>query len=158
MSLDEVQQKLHCRKCGRPRIVTRASKPKENLVKLYMMCPDHRSKVAYKLPVSLYNETSNSIREHVLLCRKCGQPVDITGQRAGKSLTKLEVTCPVHGKGERIVNNSLLDPILSAVPTKEVEQITGAVPATDAKFCPSCGTPVPAPEAQFCHHCGASLE
>lgn len=158
LSLDEVQQKLHCRRCGRPRIVTRVSKPQKDLVKLYMMCPDHRSEVVYKLPVSQYGQASHLIREHVLLCRKCGQPVDITGQQAGTLVTKLMVACPVHGSGERKVNSSLLDPILSAVPSKADEQFTGAVPAANSKFCASCGSPVPAPEARFCHNCGASLE
>ncbi|MFX1577169.1 MAG: zinc-ribbon domain-containing protein [Promethearchaeota archaeon] len=158
MSRDEVQQKLHCRRCGRPRIVTRVSKPKSDKVKLYMSCPVHRSEVVYTMPLSRFEETSDLVREHVLLCKKCGQPVDIVGQKAGKLSTQLSIQCPEHGSGERKVNNSLLDPILAGVPVKPAPGVAAATPATTAKFCPSCGSPVPAAEARFCHHCGASLE
>ncbi len=158
MSQDEVQQKLHCRRCGRPRIINRVSKPKEGTVKLYMTCPDHRSEVVYTMPVSRYEETSDLIREHVLLCKKCGQPVDIAGQRAGNRTTTLNINCPEHGSGDRKVNNSLLDPILAAVPTQQASKATPAAAATTTKFCASCGSPVPSAEARFCHHCGASLE
>lgn len=158
MSQDEVQQKLHCRRCGRPRIINRVSKPKGDTVKLYMTCPEHRSEVIYKLPVSSFEETSNWIREHVLLCKKCGQPVDIVGQRAGKLSTAVNINCSEHGSGERLVNNSLLDHILTGVPTTQAAKATPPEPATTAKFCASCGSPVPSGEARFCHHCGASLE
>lgn len=156
MSLDEVQQKMSCRRCSRPRIITRVSKPKADTVKLYMRCPVHTSEVIYRMPLSLYDEASGIIREHVLLCRKCGQPVDITGQRAGKLSTKVRILCPEHGDGERLVNNSLLDPILAAVPARAAPE--AAVPAGSSKFCSSCGSPVPAPEARFCHNCGASID
>ena len=156
MSLEEVQQKMSCRRCDRPRIITRVSKPDPNTVKLYMRCPVHTSEVVYRMPLSQYEPVSGIIREHVLLCRKCGQPVDITGQRAGKLSTKVRIQCPEHGEGERTVNNSLLDPILAAVPAKAVPE--AAVPADSSKFCSSCGSPVPAPEARFCHNCGASID
>ena len=152
MSVDEVQQKLKCRRCDRPRIIHRVSKPTANKIKLYMSCPVHTATVEYSLPLQSYEEVSRLIREHVLLCRKCGQPVDVVGQKAGKLTTKLNIQCPEHGKGERTVNNSLLDPILSAVPTPK------AATTPTGKFCSSCGSPVPAPEARFCHNCGASLE
>jgi hypothetical protein len=158
MSRDEVQQKLHCRTCGRPRIVSRVSKPKADQVKLYMQCPVHTSQVVYKMPVSWYEETADLIREHVLLCKRCGQPVDIAGQRGGKLTTTLSIQCPEHGSGSRTVNNSLLDPILAAVPARPASQPAAAQPATSSKFCASCGSPVPAPEARFCHNCGASLD
>jgi predicted amidophosphoribosyltransferase len=121
-----------------------------------MNCPDHTSEVVYRMPLSNYDAASGIIREHVLLCKKCGQPVDITGQRGGKLSTKLQIRCPEHGDGERTVNNSLLDPILAAVPVKATPE--AAVPAGTTKFCSSCGSPVPAPEALFCHNCGASIE
>jgi hypothetical protein len=156
MFRDEVQQKLHCRRCGRPRIVTRISKPRSDQVKLYMSCPVHQSEVVYTMPLSHYEETSDLVREHVLLCRKCGHPVDIVGQHAEKLITKLNIQCPEHGRGERRVNNSLLDPILAAVPSK-ASAISGQ-PSTIAKFCPSCGAPVQTAEARFCHVCGSSLE
>jgi hypothetical protein len=156
MSVDEVQQKMSCRRCGRPRIITRVSKPDGNTVKLYMKCPVHTSEVVYRMPISNYEPVSGIIREHVLLCKKCGQPVDITGQKQSSLTTKLRIHCPEHGDGERTVNNSLLDPILSAVPTKAAPE--AAAPASTSKFCSSCGSPVPAPEARFCHNCGASLE
>lgn len=156
MSLDEVQQKMKCRRCDRPRIITRVSKPKADTVKLYMRCPVHTSEVVYRMPFSQYEPASGIIREHVLLCRKCGQPVDITGQRAGKLSTKVRILCPEHGDGERTVNNSLLDSILDGVPTKAAPE--AAAPAGSSKFCSSCGQPVPAPEARFCHNCGASID
>jgi len=156
MSRDEIQQKLHCRRCGRPRIVNRVSKPKSDQVKLYMSCPVHSSEVVYTMPLSRYEQTSDLVREHVLLCRKCGQPVDIVGQRKENLMTKLSIQCPEHGGGERKINNSLLDPILSAVPVKAVG--SSPEPIRTAKFCPSCGAPVPTAEARFCHVCGASLE
>ena len=158
MSRDEVQQKLHCRRCGRPRIVSRVSKPNPNQVKLYMSCPVHTNQVVYKMPVSQYDDIADLIREHVLLCKKCGQPVDVVGQRAGKLTTALSIQCPEHGSGSRKVNNSLLDPILAAVPAKPTSQQAVAEPVTSSKFCASCGLPVPAPEARFCHNCGASLD
>ncbi len=157
MSQDEVQQKLHCRRCGRPRIINRVSKPKADQIKLYMTCPVHRSEVVYTMPLSRYEETSDLVREHVLLCKKCGQPVDIVGQKAGKLSTTVSIQCPEHGSGERLVNNSLLDPILAAVPVKATGKDTEAAP-TAAKFCASCGSQVPTTEAVFCHNCGASLE
>ncbi|MHA2314747.1 MAG: zinc-ribbon domain-containing protein [Candidatus Hermodarchaeia archaeon] len=156
MSLEEVQQKMKCRRCDRPRIITRVSKPKADTVKLYMRCPVHTSEVVYRMPFSQYEPASGIIREHVLLCRKCGQPVDITGQRAGKLSTKVRIHCPEHGIGERTVNNSLLDSILAGVPTKAAPE--AAAPAGSSKFCSSCGQPVPAPEARFCHNCGASID
>jgi hypothetical protein len=158
MSRDEVQQKLHCRRCGRPRIVSRVSKPKPDQVKLYMSCPVHTSQVVYNMPVSAYEETADLIREHVLLCKRCGQPVDIAGQRGGKRTTALSIQCPEHGSGERKVNNSLLDPVLAAVPARPASKAATPVPPASAKFCASCGSPVPAAEASFCHHCGASLD
>ncbi|MFX1566136.1 MAG: zinc-ribbon domain-containing protein [Promethearchaeota archaeon] len=158
MSRDEIQQKLHCRRCGRPRTVNRVSKPSSNKVKLYMSCPVHTSQVTYSMALSQYDEVSDLVREHVLLCKKCGQPVDIVGQRAGNLTTKLNIQCPEHGSGERQVNNSLLDPILSAVSASATSRATPTAPTTMAKFCPSCGSPVPTAEARFCHHCGASLE
>ena len=153
MSLDEAQQKLHCRKCGRPRIISRISKPKPDQVVLYMSCPVHRSEVVWRMPLDQYEPISHLAREHVLLCKKCGNPVDIVGQQAERLTTKLHIHCPTHGRGERKVNNSLLDPILQAIPNGQ--QPTGAV---SAKFCASCGAEVPAPEARFCHRCGASIE
>ncbi len=158
MSLDEVQQKLHCRRCGRPRTVMRISKPQADRVKLYMSCPVHSSEVVYQMPLSLYNEASGYVREHVLLCRKCGQPVEIIGQKSGKLTTTLNIQCPEHGQGDRTVNNSLLDPILGAAPSRVAVQATGVAPSPSTKFCASCGSPVPTPEARFCHHCGASLD
>jgi hypothetical protein len=153
MSIDEAQQKLHCRHCGRPRIITRVSKPKTDQVALYMNCPVHRSEVVWRMPLAQYEPINHMIREHVLLCRKCGSPVDIVGQNAQRLTTTLHIHCPTHGRGKRQVNNSLLDPILQAVPNGQQP-----AEAVDAKFCPSCGAEVPAPEARFCHRCGASLE
>ncbi|MFX0167799.1 MAG: zinc-ribbon domain-containing protein [Candidatus Hodarchaeota archaeon] len=153
MSLQEAQQKLSCRHCGRPRIITRVSKPKPNQVALYMLCPVHRSEVVWRLPLDQYEPVSHLIREHVLLCRKCGSPVDIVGQRTLKLTTKIQIHCPTHGGGERSVNNSLLDPVLKAIPNGQQPAGTYA-----SKYCSSCGVEVPAPEARFCHRCGASLD
>ncbi len=158
MSQDEVQQKLHCRRCGRPRIVNRVSKPKADQVKLHMSCPVHRSEVIYKMPLSRFEETSDLVREHVFLCKKCGQPVDVVGQRAGSNTTTVTIQCPEHRNGKRKVNNSLLDPILGAVPTIQASEAVTPASATTSKFCASCGSPVPTAEARFCHHCGASLD
>ncbi|MFX1319143.1 MAG: hypothetical protein ACFE9D_01665 [Promethearchaeota archaeon] len=158
MSRDEIQQKLHCRRCGRPRIVNRVSKPNPNTIKLYMICPVHTAEVVYSMPENRYEEASDLIREHVLLCKKCGQPVDIVGQRAGSLSTNLSIQCPEHGSGERMINNSLLDPILAAVPAKPAPYEVKATAGATTKFCASCGSPVPTAEARFCHHCGASLE
>ena len=158
MSKDELQQKLHCRRCGRPRTVNRVSKPNPNNVKLYMTCPVHTAEVVYSMPVSRYEETIDLIREHVLICKKCGQPVEIVGQRAGNLSTTVRIQCSELGTGERTINNSLLDPILAAVPTKLAPHEVKATPGATAKFCASCGSPVPTAEARFCHHCGASLD
>jgi hypothetical protein len=134
------------------------SKPNPNQVKLYMTCPVHTAQVVYTMPLSSYEEISDLVREHVLLCKKCGQPVEIIGQRAGNLTTSINIQCPEHGSGERKVNNSLLDPILAAIPAKPAAEKAAATPGATAIFCPSCGSPVPSAEARFCHHCGASLE
>lgn len=157
MSLDEVSEKLKCRYCGRPRIVTRVSMPKKTQVKVFMTCTKHPSEVVYRMPLDLYEKASGLMRDHIFLCRKCGEPVDLVGQKKEGRITTFQIQCPVHKLGDRKINNRLVDLTMSAASGVPSAALVATAPGTSAKFCPSCGTPVAAPEAQFCHHCGASL-
>lgn len=163
MSMLEVPQKLTCRRCGGPRIVTKISKPQRDRVVLYMTCPNHRSQVVYRMMLPLFEQAAGLIRDHVVLCRKCGQPVEVLGPRISGRLAKLQIRCPVHGIGDRMINTSLLDMLMGTPPPGPPPGVPHQAPPHGPpheaeKFCSSCGTPVPAPEASFCHKCGASLQ
>jgi len=163
MSMYEVPQKLTCSSCGAPRIVTGISKPERDKVVLYMTCPNHRSEVVYRMSIPLFEQAAGLIRDHVVLCRKCGQPAEILGPRISGRIAKLQIRCPVHGIGDRTVNTSLLDLLMGVPPPRPLPGIQHQAPPIGPppegrRFCTSCGAPVASPEAQFCHHCGASLQ
>ncbi|MFX1563656.1 MAG: zinc ribbon domain-containing protein [Promethearchaeota archaeon] len=163
MSMFEVPQKLTCSRCGAPRIITKISKPQRDRVVLYMTCPNHKSQIVYRMTLPLFEQAAGLIREHVALCRKCGQPTEIIGPRISGRMAQLEIRCPVHGLGDRPINTSLLDMLMGAPPPAPPPGVPHHAPPPGpppegSRFCPSCGTPVASPEAQFCHKCGSSLQ
>lgn len=164
MSAQDIPQKLTCKRCGGPRVVTYAGKPTSGRVKLSMTCPSHRSEVVYRMPETVFPQVAGLVKDHMLLCRRCGQPTEVVGSRQSGRLTYLQILCPVHGSGERRVNTSLYDTMMGApapVPTvapAPVATPTAAPAAVGTNYCPSCGTPVAGADAAFCHSCGASLE
>ncbi len=163
MSINEVPQKLTCRSCGAPRVVTMVSKPEKDRVVLYMLCPRHQSEVVYNMTIPLFEQAAGIIRDHVFLCRKCGQPTEIIGQRIEDRLMTLQVRCPIHGLGDRNVNVSLFDILMGTPPPGPPPGAPQYSPPQETplagrKFCTSCGAPVASPEAAFCHKCGSSLQ
>lgn len=165
MSVEEMQQKLTCKRCGGPRVVIRANKPSKTEVKLTMECPIHKEEVAYTLPTSLFEQAPGLAKDHVLLCRGCGKPVQLVGSKVDGLLRTLQVRCPEHGVGERVVNETLYNQMIAAAPSV-MPTAPGTMPTspglrpagvTSASFCPSCGTKIAVPGAQFCYNCGASL-
>jgi hypothetical protein len=159
MSVEEMQQKLACKRCGGPRVVTRANKPSKTEAKLTMECPIHKEEVVYTLPTSLFEQAPGLVRDHVLLCRNCGKPVQVVGSSVDGLLRTLQVRCTEHGVGERVVNETLYNQMMAAAPGAMPGAAPGArsAPAGAVSFCPSCGTKIAIPGAQFCHNCGASL-
>jgi hypothetical protein len=160
MSVEEMKQKLTCRQCGGPRVVTRANKPSKTEARLTMECPIHEEEVVYTLPTSLFEQAPGLVREHLLLCRACGKPVQVVGSSVNGLLRTLEVRCPEHGLGERVVNETLYNQIMAATPgPTPAAAAPGPRPAIAgaANFCPSCGVKIAIPGAQFCSNCGASL-
>jgi hypothetical protein len=140
-------------------VVTRANKPSKTEAKLTMECPIHKEEVVYTLPTSLFEQAPGLVREHVMLCRNCGKPVQLVGSAVDGLLRTVQVRCAEHGVGERTVNETLYNQMMAATPSAMPMATPEARPAAagTSSFCPSCGTRVAVPGAQFCHHCGASL-
>ena len=110
------------------------------------------------MPFDLYEKVSGLMRDHIFLCRKCGEPVDLVGQVKGNRVTTFQIQCPVHGLGDRPVNTSLVGMTLdTSKPVHTIAETPAVAAAGPVRFCPSCGIQVAAPEAAFCHNCGASL-
>ena len=147
--------------------MTRANKPSKTEARLTMMCPIHKEEVVYTLPTSVFEQAPGLVRDHVLLCRACGKPVQVVGSKVDGLLRTLQVRCAEHGAGERVVNETLYNQMMAGAPTAMPAAPPGAMPAVapgarpagvgSANFCPSCGTKIAVPGAQFCPNCGASL-
>jgi hypothetical protein len=168
MSAELVPEKLTCPKCGLPRIITRIKKPDAKRVILIMSCPKHRSEAVHKMTPEIFAQVGGLINDHLLRCRRCGEPTEVIGQRDAGRITVFSVRCPTHGTGERKVNTSLVESLgKDAPPPTPVAPVAPVTPATTETaaetpaqygYCPSCGTPVEVPGAGFCHKCGASLD
>ncbi len=171
MSVQEVPEKLTCPKCGLPRIITRIKLADHKRVILIMTCAKHRSEAVYKMSPEVFEQVGGLINDHLLRCRRCGEPTEVVGQRDAGRITVFSVHCPTHGTGERKVNTSLVEKLgKDAPPPTPVAPVTPVTPVTPAPvdtdvetlaqygYCPSCGTPVEVPGAGFCHKCGASLD
>lgn len=144
--------------------MTYAGKPSSGRVKLSMTCPTHRAEVAYRMPEAIFPQVAGLVKDHVLLCRRCGQPTEVVSSRQSGRLTYLQIRCPVHGLGERRVNTSLYNIMMGApapVPVAAPAPVaapTAAPVAGRTNYCPSCGAAVAGADAAFCHSCGASLD
>ena len=159
MSVEEMQQKLTCKRCGGPRVVTRANKPSKTEARLTMSCPIHKEEVVYTLPTNVFEQAPGLVRDHVLLCRNCAKPVQVVGSKVDGLIRTLQVRCAEHGAGERIVNETLYNQMMAVAPAAmpAVAPRPGPAGVGSASFCPSCGTKIAVPGAQFCYNCGASL-
>jgi len=152
MSMDEIHAKLTCPRCGGPRVVTVVKDVKTEKVKLVMNCPRH-FEVSYIMPSALLPQAAPLIRQRILLCRRCGAPVEVQDTRHSGPWTILRIRCSRHGQGVRKISTTLYDTIMQA------PEYAG--PVTPAAIPPAAAVPEkasPAPEAiNFCPQCGTRI-
>jgi hypothetical protein len=166
---DELQKEVH-----RQLAVAQAKIRKEGLVKLQLRCPDHHSKGEYSLFLEDLPQNAPLIKEHVLRCLKCGDPVTLENTKTSGNFKVLNIRCPTHGTGQRKISASIYDTIMEGpmaaepkpstppTPTEEVSQpretVTPHASDVEIKFCWNCGAKTIAKTSQYCFKCGAALK
>jgi hypothetical protein len=166
---DELKKEIH-----RQMAIAQAKMRKEGLVKLQLRCPDHPGKGEYSFFPEDLPQNAPLIKEHVLRCLKCGDPVTLENTKTSGSFKVLNIRCPTHGTGQRKISASIHDAIMLAPITAEPKPDTPPPPTEEAsqpeetiatnagevaiKFCWNCGAKTIAQTSQYCHKCGVALK
>lgn len=147
---------------------------KEGLVKVKFRCPDHPGESEYSFFFEDLSQNAPLIKEQVLRCLKCGDPVTLESTRTSGEFKVLNIRCPKHGTGQRKISASIHDTIMLAPtttkskpatppPSTEVtsqpeEVVTPYVGDVEIKFCWNCGVKTIAKTSQYCYKCGVELK
>jgi hypothetical protein len=166
---DELKKEVH-----RQLAAAQAKMRREGLVKLQLRCPGHPGKGEYSLFLEDLPQNAPLIKENVLRCLKCGDPVSLESTKTSGDFKVLNIRCPKHGTGQRKISASIHDTIMLAPTTAEQKPITPpppvevpsqpkekATPHADdvkIKFCWNCGAKTIAVTSQYCYKCGVALK
>ncbi len=166
---DEFQKEIH-----RQLAAAQAKMRSEGLVKIQLRCPDHPGKGEYSLFLEDLPQNAPLIKEHVLRCLKCGDPVTLESTQTSADLKVLNIRCPKHGTGQRKISASIHDSIMLTPTTAKSKPATPPIPTevnsqpeevvtphageVEIKFCWNCGAKTIAATSQYCYKCGVTLK
>ncbi len=169
---DEFQAEIH-----RQLAAAQAKMRKEGLIALKLRCPDHPVEGDHSFFYENLPTSAPLIKQQILQCLKCGNPVEIKRTKTSGSFKVLDIHCSEHGSGTRKISTTLYEPIM-ATHTETSTQPPPAAPVpsppkkvtptpkkpehlpseeVEIKFCWNCGTHTIDKTSQYCHKCGVSL-
>lgn len=154
--------------------IAQSKMQREGLVKLELRCPNHSGSGDYSFLYEDLAKNAPLIKQQVLRCLKCGNPVTLEGTKTSGSYKVLAIRCPQHGSGERKISTVIHDSIMQAPSHAEPTPKTPVAPTetrahqpsepvqvlssdVEIKFCWNCGTPAAMKTSQYCYKCGVPL-
>jgi len=88
---------LRCPRCGELRVVYYLKIGGRHAI-LKAMCPNDRSKKAFRLPLEARDQWIGVVTDQIYRCARCGQPISnpVKISRSGRWIV-LYLECPIHG-------------------------------------------------------------
>lgn len=143
-------------------------------MKVQFRCPDHPSESEYSFFFEDLSQNAPLIKEHILQCLKCADPVTLESTTSFGNFKILNIRCPKHGTGQRKISASIHDTIMLTPTTTESKPDVPPPPTevtsqpkeiatpyageVEIKFCWNCGAKTIAKISQYCYKCGVELK